>query len=260
MPPKLTLYLIRHGKASARHVLQASSGEEGDPAGYDRLDAIGVEQARLLGAALAERGVRFSRVFCGPLERQKLTLAHMRAEAERVGATWPCEELRENLREVALDKLVQEVLPRFLAEDEALRALWTDAEHTKVGAALHPESPLARVVARIALAWREGKIGAEGVEAWASFRERALTELHEILRLASGEESFAVVSSMAVISCMLEAAGAAPGEAPGGPDFPFLWLGTASLSVLSWDGSTLSTQACGDVSHLRGRDALLTVL
>lgn len=260
MPPKLTLYLIRHGKAAARHVLEARSSKETDPAGYDRLDAIGVEQAKRLGAALAERGVRFSRVFCGPLERQKLTLAHMRAEAARMGTTWPCEELRENLREVALDKLVQDVLPRFLAEDEGLRALWADAEHTKVGEALHPGSPLARVVARIATAWREGKIGAEGVEAWASFRERALTELHEILRMASGEESFAVVSSMAVISCMLEAAGAAPSEAPGAPDFPFLWLGTASVSVLSWDGRTLSTQACGDVSHLRGRDALLTVL
>src|SRR5690606_16422752 len=55
------IYLVRHG--------QASFGSED----YDRLSELGQRQSRWLGEYFAERGLRFSRVFCGTLARQRDT-------------------------------------------------------------------------------------------------------------------------------------------------------------------------------------------
>ena len=65
------LLLVRHG--------QASWGE----ADYDRLSPRGVEQSRLLGAALAGRAVRPDVVLRGSLRRHKQT-----ADAAIEGAGW----------------------------------------------------------------------------------------------------------------------------------------------------------------------------
>ncbi|MEB2318344.1 MAG: histidine phosphatase family protein [Pseudomonadota bacterium] len=55
------IHLVRHG--------QASFGTED----YDRLSELGHRQSRWLGEHFAERGLRFSRVFCGTLARQRDT-------------------------------------------------------------------------------------------------------------------------------------------------------------------------------------------
>ena len=65
------LLLVRHG--------QASWGE----ADYDRLSPRGVEQSRLLGAALAGRAVRPDVVLRGSLRRHRQT-----ADAAIEGAGW----------------------------------------------------------------------------------------------------------------------------------------------------------------------------
>ncbi len=57
------IYLVRHG--------QASFGTED----YDRLSELGQRQSRWLGEYFGERGLRFSRVLCGTLVRQRDTVA-----------------------------------------------------------------------------------------------------------------------------------------------------------------------------------------
>ena len=65
------LLLVRHG--------QASWGSDD----YDRLSSVGVEQSRVLGAALAARGVRPDLVLRGSMLRHRQT-----AEAAVAGAGW----------------------------------------------------------------------------------------------------------------------------------------------------------------------------
>ena len=72
------LLLVRHG--------QASWGE----ADYDRLSPRGVEQSRLLGAALAGRAVRPDLVLRGSLRRHRQT-----ADAAVEGAGWEAEVVED---------------------------------------------------------------------------------------------------------------------------------------------------------------------
>src|SRR4029079_14668655 len=65
------LLLVRHG--------QASWGSDD----YDRLWSVGIEQSRVLGAALAARGVRPDLVLRGSMLRHRQT-----AEAAVAGAGW----------------------------------------------------------------------------------------------------------------------------------------------------------------------------
>jgi broad specificity phosphatase PhoE len=66
------IYLVRHGQASL-------FGRD-----YDKLSETGVEQSRIVGAALAERGVRPDRIVRGDLVRHRETAA---AAIEAAG--WP---------------------------------------------------------------------------------------------------------------------------------------------------------------------------
>lgn len=56
-----TLYLVRHGQASFT------------AANYDQLSELGYRQSAWLGEHFAARGITFSRVVCGTLERQRQT-------------------------------------------------------------------------------------------------------------------------------------------------------------------------------------------
>jgi broad specificity phosphatase PhoE len=70
------LYLVRHGQAT---------GIEG---AYDTLSPVGVEQARAVGAELARRGVRATRVVTGALRRQQQTAEEMGLRGAEVDPGW----------------------------------------------------------------------------------------------------------------------------------------------------------------------------
>ncbi len=71
------LVLIRHGQASVH------------AADYDRLSALGEEQARVLGEHWAGAGERFDRVVVGPLRRQRQTHQAVAAVYRERGLEWP---------------------------------------------------------------------------------------------------------------------------------------------------------------------------
>ncbi len=259
MASTLRLHLIRHGKATTQHLSKPT--EEGSlaPSGdYDALHSLGVEQAALLGAVLAERGQTFERVFCGPLQRQLSTLSHMRRGALPHGVQWPAESVRADLREIGLDTLFTQELPRFIEQNASVAALW--AEYLAHGPqhVAAPDSPLARILEIIANEWRADRVSRAEVETWSVFRARAVAELLAIVAECAGATDVAVISSMGVISCMLDAAVRPPASERG--LMPFHWLYTASVSVLSWDGRALTVEAFNRVDHLRDRSAVLTVL
>ena len=64
-----SLLLVRHGQAS----LHAKN--------YDELSSVGVEQARQLGAAWAERKLVLDALYCGPRRRHRDSVEQLRSAA-----------------------------------------------------------------------------------------------------------------------------------------------------------------------------------
>src|SRR5690348_12642797 len=131
----VTLYLLRHAKASSQTLLGPGFSAES----YDALHAQGVEQARLLGASLAKRGRSFDRVVCGPMRRHIETFQLLRDAAPELD--WPEVEPCETLREIALDALIQARLPELIQRVPTCRSIWDEVGREPAGTPVTEASP-----------------------------------------------------------------------------------------------------------------------
>src|SRR5687768_12328282 len=100
-----TLHLIRHGKATP------------GAATYDQLHTLGTQQSQLLGEHLQKRRVHFDAIYCGPLVRQRATLAVMREGAGDVGSAWPEESIVPELAEAPLEAIARHCFTERLPND-----------------------------------------------------------------------------------------------------------------------------------------------
>jgi broad specificity phosphatase PhoE len=135
-----TLYLVRHG--------QASFAAEN----YDRLSALGRQQSVWLGEYFAERGIAFSRVVCGTLERQRQTA---RAILETMGSALAAEE-HPGWNEYSGDALYR----AYLGDD------WARGRATGDVRAVY------RTIKAALEAWSEGRLEGALPETWGGFGER----------------------------------------------------------------------------------------
>src|SRR3954454_14435929 len=103
------LTMVRHGQASYM-------SED-----YDRLSAIGEEQAIKLGEFWVRHEIRFDACFHGPAKRHSRTADIAAEVVKAAGLPWPATELIEGLRQ--FDALSQARLqaPQRLARDPAVR-------------------------------------------------------------------------------------------------------------------------------------------
>jgi broad specificity phosphatase PhoE len=138
-----SLFLVRHGQAS----LHADD--------YDNLSELGVEQARRLGAAFAERGLSFDAVYVGPKRRHGQTLELLASAAKEGGLDLPeavghealdevdahilgeeamrrvtpsCPDLKEQLARGALDDAGKVAMRHYIGVFEALMKRWAKGE------------------------------------------------------------------------------------------------------------------------------------
>ncbi|MDW8469689.1 MAG: histidine phosphatase family protein [Burkholderiales bacterium] len=160
------ILLVRHA--------QASFGE----ADYDRLSALGWQQARWLGEYFAERAARFDLVVRGSLRRHAETLAGI---AEGYGEAL---EAREDPR---LDEY----------DSHALLAAWTRG----AGLATADRRAHFRALREAMYAWTEGRLEGAAHEPFADFRARVLAALEDLRR--SGAGRILVVTSGGPIATML---------------------------------------------------------
>jgi len=151
------IYIIRHG--------QASFGADD----YDQLSELGVEQARLLGAALSARGVRPDHVVCGKLRRHRQTAEScLRA----LGATIQWSE-DPDWNEYDFTHMIEAHRPDF--HDKA-RML------AEFAATPDPRRAFQDMFAQAMLRWVSGAHDADYAETWQEFRQRvdgAVTRVHE---------------------------------------------------------------------------------
>lgn len=182
------LHLIRHGRASA---LEAD---------YDRLQPLGEQQARLLGAHLAERRQCFDGVYVGPLKRQRETWRLMREAAGTWAEQWPEGHVLDGLAEgpfevlmkvhlrprIKVDPLLQELLARSRAGDEAAQV-----------------EALQRMFDRMVELWRAEEVRGEDLETAAAFVARVEDAKAEIARREGAGRHVAVITSNGVIGELL---------------------------------------------------------
>lgn len=183
-----TLYLVRHG--------QASAFEEN----YDRLSPLGERQARLLGEWWARRGPKLDRVFAGPRERQRRT-AELAAEAGGL----PRPVLLPELDEMGIEPLFKEHLPDLFTRHAHLQALG-DAMLLADGDAGRAQS-LARLFEAVLLLWARGEAGGAGVEPWQDFRARIRRALLALRDGARGQRIAVFTSAGPVAAAMQLALG-----------------------------------------------------
>ncbi len=153
------IYLIRHG--------QASFGADD----YDKLSATGVEQARVLGQSLAQRGVKPDRIICGGMLRHRETAQAALTELG-VPAQWDNDAGWNEYDHVAI---IAGHTPR-----------WRDQVAMKLELAKlpNPRRAFQQVFEEAIERWVSGQHHDDYPESWAGFSARvsgALTKLHESL-------------------------------------------------------------------------------
>lgn len=198
------LLLVRHG--------QASWGQ----ADYDRLSALGEEQSRVLGAALAARGVRPDVVLRGSMLRHRQTTTGMLA-----GAGWGCDP----------------------AED----AGWDEFDHERL-LELHPEGGLEDATRLWA-----GGASEEYDESFADFGARVDAALQRTIdRLGPGRTAVVVTSGGPVSRAAATLLGA--GAEVWARLNPVTVNSSVTKIVVGRRGTTLVS--FNDHSHLEGSDLL----
>lgn len=226
------LYMLRHG--------QASFGQ-GD---YDRLSDLGRQQASLAGRHLALAGVRFDAVYYGEMRRQHDSAAALLAGLEGP----PPLIVMPGWEEYDSGAIMQALLPALLAADPGL-AQWLPALY-------QDRKAFQRVYEAAMRLWVAGECP-DGVECWATFRERARQALGRVLAAHQGGQTVLVVSSGGPIAACAQAAlGLADAMA-----LPLTWvLRNASLTSFLYRGQELTLSTFNSVAHLEqtGQPGLLT--
>lgn len=169
------LILIRHG--------QASYGADD----YDVLSPLGVEQARVLGAHLAQRGEKLDALFSGPAKRQIDTAAHVRAAAADLEQPLPEMSVVGEFDEFPAFELFKQVLPKLRRDDEEIRSLLAQGDSG--------EKHLARVYHRISQKWALGEIDSGDLESFSDFEARVARGLESVVAQLGRGRTVAVVTS-----------------------------------------------------------------
>jgi broad specificity phosphatase PhoE len=239
-----TLHVIRHAQASMF------------AANYDELSEPGREQARTLGAVMAERlaaGGRagFDAVFAGPARRHLDTAALAgEAFAAHEGLRFPepvvlagfDEHDGEGMVVAAMKQLAE--APEDTPEAKQLGALAIEA----ADATLDPRSrsrAWQRLFEAIMRRWLRGELELEGVETWPSFHRRVREAFAELRGQARGE--IALFTSVGPTAVLLhEVLGVPPLRA-----FEQAWrLYNTAITRVIYSGERMTLDGFNEVAHL----------
>jgi broad specificity phosphatase PhoE len=161
------LYLIRHGQAGTRR-------------DYDTLSEVGRRQSELLGRYFRTAGVRFERVVCGALARQRETY-----ECVADSGGLPPGEIDPAWNEFDLEGVYRDIAPQLCAADPSFAAEFAlmlrqaeDDSH-----AVHRGWSNCDV--RVFRAWFAGTYASSG-ETWIDFQDRIARALNSVKGIESG--------------------------------------------------------------------------
>jgi broad specificity phosphatase PhoE len=180
-----SIYVVRHG--------QAAFGTDH----YDRLTDLGFTQARLLGAHLGARGIRFAAIFTGTLRRQIETAQGILEGHSQLGMDLPQE------RFAGLNEYQPEAI---MAARSGSHPVPTEAAERRDPAAVREHF---RALREALLAWADDRIKPAGMGTYADFQAQAVAALVEA-RTRYPDGNVLIVSSGGPIGAMVAAALNAP--------------------------------------------------
>jgi broad specificity phosphatase PhoE len=185
-----SIYVVRHG--------QAAFGTDH----YDRLTELGFTQARLLGAYLGARRMRFDAIFTGTLQRQIETAQGILEGHPELGVDLPQE------RFTGLDEYLPEAIMAAHAGAGAppVYPLPAEAAVKRDPAVVREHFRLLRAAL---LAWADDRTKPVGMAAFGTFQEQAVAALVEA-RTRFPDGNVLVVSSGGPIAAMVAAVLNAP--------------------------------------------------
>lgn len=164
------IHLVRHG--------QASFGRSD----YDRLSELGERQARLVGAAMAERGVSPTILVTGTMRRQRVTGSRL---WEAAGWEAPV-DVDEGWNEYDHDAIIAAFKPAYR------NAAVMRADLARRG---NPRRAFQQMFAEAAERWTSGEHDEDYPETFAQFRDRVVLAFGRVAsRLESGQTGVVVTS------------------------------------------------------------------
>jgi broad specificity phosphatase PhoE len=176
------IYLVRHG--------QGSFGTDN----YDRLSTVGREQCRLLGMHFAEQGERIDALYAGTLERQRET----------------AELVADGLRSASSARLALQTEPAFneYEGDAILKDFAASLSHAELERAGWPDLQKDRkrfqlFLEQAAGAWVEGKVLADGTQAFRAFHARVIEALTAIMQREGRSKTVVISTSGGVIGTIV---------------------------------------------------------
>lgn len=174
----MRVLLIRHAQA------------DWGGADYDRLSALGMQQAAALGQWIArESGWRPQRLICGPRRRHQLTLAAIRDALQMAHGAAPVVEIEHDWDDADAAAL----LAAFRnAQPRAPELAW-------VAPGASPAQARALLTA-VFSAWRDGALDADLPETWRAFAAR-ITQARAALTTRPVEQVLVVSSAAAIARC-----------------------------------------------------------
>ncbi len=178
------IYFFRHA--------QASFGADD----YDKLSEKGEQQSVELGNYLVTKKYQFDKVYVGPLKRQQHTFEIVKNIFDKNNLPMPEPILENGLLEHEGHSALTQLMPTLVETIPFVKEL---AEKSKVNPARKKANSLL-VFQYFLDEWVEGKINAEGILPWKSFRQEVKKGLDNILKNTGSGETIAVFTSGGTIA------------------------------------------------------------
>ncbi len=216
--------LVRHG--------QASFGTDD----YDRLSDLGLEQARVLGAALRDRVQQLGAVFVGSMRRHRQTAD---ACLEAMGALRPVSVDRA-FDEFDHDEVIARLDPRY-GDKTALAA--------ELAAAPEPRRAFQEMFVRAMKRWAAGEHNHDYAESWSAFGHRCADGFERVSRATGKQDTTLVFTSGGPIAVLMSALLRIPAERGFELQFRLVNAGVSKVLVGSRGASFGSLNEHGHFEH-----------
>lgn len=233
------LTLVRHG--------QASYMEED----YDRLSALGQEQAVKLGEFWVRHRIQFDVCFHGPAKRHRHTAEIAAQRVRDAGLPWPEMIPAPELDEFDAFRVMQLMTPGLVESNADIRALHDDFRANQQS----PEAgrKLQKLFEAIARCWCSGEYDMPDVENWSQFRARVQAGIDRIRLLAGPGANVVAITSGGPISATVAQALALPPLVA----IELLWLSrNGSFSEFLFSGDRFSMHSFNSIPHFDDRQLL----
>ncbi len=215
---------------------------------YDRLSALGEEQAAALAGHWLARGIHPDTVYAGTLTRQQRTADVAGEVFTRSGLSWPETKVLATLDEYPADDIVERLAPALAATDKKLSTLLAAAEQgtDEKSRYRNIHHLLEAIIARwVAADYDSGLV--PGLMSWREFSDGVRAALREIMKDSGGGSTVAVFTSGGPVGVSMQTIMNAPELKAAELNWR---VHNCAVTRYTYSGNRISLDRFNDVSHL----------